>query len=93
MTIIQATDDAPALWMWVAPADALFGDGKVLIAPVIAFDVNEDGTSTPITPYGRAERGGAWVMAMNFRHFMTSDGVPMENQGAVQDWLRARAGQ
>ncbi len=94
MTIVPVTgDDAATLWTWGVATDSMFGRGDLHVLPIIAWQIADNCTALPITPAGRAEAGGAWVIAMVSRRYVTSGGDLLENQQTAKAWLQERAAQ
>ena len=86
-TIVSASDNY-ALWTWGIASDATLGRDGLHVLPIIAWSVDGDGDSQPITPVGKADADGCWATAVNGR-FITSTGEMLENQESVMMWLKA----
>jgi hypothetical protein len=57
---------------------------------VLAWSVRPDSV-VPITPFGRSEPGGAWLIHDACGNFITSDGQVFRDQSLAVDWLRQRS--
>jgi len=90
-TIIRASGGelAPVLWIWGKTADSFRADVHRL--PVIAWSVEPDGSSLPITPMGKFEHGGAWAVTSGTGCFITSTGELATEQSSIRAWLEQRS--
>jgi hypothetical protein len=78
----------------IVPAD---GWPTIVVPPLrhirlIAWAIGPNG-AVPITPYGRAEPRGAWMVRDECNNWLASDGTLYSTQHEAAAWLQWRARQ
>jgi hypothetical protein len=86
-TIIPATQAVPSICVFGRTPDSL--RPSLIHVAILAWAIGPD-YALPITPMGKAEPGGAWLVRDECGNFVCSDGTLLRDQHVATEWLRQR---